>query len=236
MHPTYKYILSLLNLQKAEDNSVKVVDYGCGNGLLLSYLVKRKIKEYIGFDINKESILEAKRKYHNKNISFLLLSRNKKMFERMKSVDLLVLIGVLQYLSEEEIDWLLLSSQKILKKKGRIIISCTPDNWPYRLFNLYRIILPNKFINKDLFIDKAKKNGFEVSACTQKGLLLAPLFSNIIVIFFDFMDKLVFKTKGKLGPVGIVSRKVINPLLMLEYLLPINYGYTMFVELQKNEK
>lgn len=235
MHPTYQRIISLLNLDKVKDKKFKIVDYGCGSGLLLKYLPKEMIFDYSGFDINENSIKEAKKTYFSRNIHFYLINKDKNRFEQARSVDAIVLVGVLQYLSISEIDWLLTQSKKILKKNGFLIISCAVGHWPYRLFNLYRLFLPNKFINKKLFINKIKNKGFKISFCEEKGILLAPLFSNILVLVFDSLDKLIFKTQSKLGPIGSVSRKIINPLLTLEYLLPINYGYTLFMTLNKNE-
>ena len=67
----------------------------------------------------------------------------------------------------------------------------------------------------------------------ERGFLIAPLFSNIISFFFDAADKVLFRTKGTLGPIGTFARKIINPLITLEYLLQIDYGYTLYLKIKK---
>lgn len=230
IHPTYKRIVSLLSLGRTKNKTFNIIDYGCGSGLLLKYLPREKIFKYSGYDINENSIKEAKRNYRSKSVHFYLINKNWEKIEQMKSVDAIVLVGVLQYLSETEINYLLTQFNKILKKDGILIISCAADHWPYRLFNLYRLFVPNRFIDKKLLLNQIKSKGFKISLCEEKGLLLAPIFSNILVLLFDLLDKFIFKTKGKLGPIGLVSRQTMNSLFAVEYLLPVNYGYTLIVK------
>ena len=54
--------VKLLLLKTAKPDMV-VGDIGCGNGLILPELLKRKIKKYYGLDISKNLIAIAKKKY-----------------------------------------------------------------------------------------------------------------------------------------------------------------------------
>ncbi|MFA5932984.1 MAG: class I SAM-dependent methyltransferase [Microgenomates group bacterium] len=234
MHPTYNYIFHLINEFLSNDRKVSLVDYGCGNGLFLEYFPKGRILKYLGLDINLSSIDFANKNYRSKKISFGLIRQGyPAKLGKPNSIDLIVLIGVLQYMSQKEIDLFLKEARKVLRKDGRVIISCAVDHVPYRIFNIYRLLLPNYFINEEIFLSTVKKSDMKIIYKSEKGIFFAPLFSNVISLFFDISDKIIFQTKGSLGPIGRFGRAMVNPILRLEYSLPINYGYTLFFVLKK---
>lgn len=231
MHPTYRLILNLLEKSFPDKRKINLIDYGCGNGLLLEYLPKEKISSYQGLDINLDSINYAKNRYKFKKINFEMIQQGKSIkLGRSNSVDAIVLIGVLQYMTQEEISDFLIKAKKVLKKNGIILISCATDYFFYRVLNLYRLFLPNYFINKNNLSKLIRISGMKIRFQDEKGILLSPLFSNVFSLFFDIFDKILFRTKGSLGPLGKSSRLIINPILSIEYLFPVNYGYTLFVK------
>lgn len=234
MHPTYQYILNLLEDNFPNKRKISLIDYGCGNGLLLEFLPNEKISSYKGFDINLDSINYAKRHYESKKILFNLLRKEQKnSLGSPKSVDVIVLIGVLQYMTQKEISDFLINAKKTLKKNGIILISCTTDHFFYRVFNLYRLFLPNYFININKLSQLIRISGLRIKSQKEKGILLSPLFSNVFSVIFDTLDKIFFQTRGSLGFFGRISRDIVNPLLRLEYLLPLDHGYTLFLVLEK---
>ncbi len=234
MSATHEYINSLI-LNHFKNKKISIVDYGCGNGELLRYLNNRKIINYTGYDVNTDSLLVARKLFKNNEYQFKKIV-NKKVpnFGKPQTLDLVVLVGVLQYMSGDEINELLKQIKKVLSKNGTAIFSCSIDHLFYKVFNLYRFLIPNHYINKELLINRIQKYGFTVELEQEKGLLIAPLFSNILSLFFDSVDKLLFRTRGSIGPIGNVSRKLIDPILKIEYKLPINYGYTLFLKIKKN--
>lgn len=236
MHPTYQHILNLLEENFPNTRKINLIDYGCGNGLLLEYLSKEKLLKYLGLDISLDSISYAKNRYKFKKINFELIQQGKSInLGKPNSVDVIILIGVLQYMTQKEIKNFLNHAKKVLKSDGKIIISCAVDHVLYRIFNIYRLFLPNNFINKKIFLDLVRKSNMKVTYQQEKGIILSPLFSNVFSLFFDILDKILFQTKGSLGPIGKAAREVTNSILTLEYYLPINYGYTYFILLEKND-
>lgn len=233
--PTHNELIQ--KLPKLINRKLSIIDYGCGEGELLNYLDLSKIKSYIGYDVTTSSISIAKKYWSNhKNIEFELI--NKKAlpnFGENNSLDFIFLIGVAQYLTQKEILYVLQESYRALKPGGKIFITCSSDHFIYKFLNIYRFFIPNSFINRNSFLKICRQNNLEIEEAYEKGLFLTPLFSNVLVFFFDALDKLLFKTQGKLGPIGRNIRSLCAPLIRMEYLLKIDYGYTLFVTLLKNK-
>lgn len=231
IHPTYSTILNLLQ-SHMKRRKLSIVDYGCGNGYLYSILPKEGVKTYHGYDINEASIEKAKLAYTKNNVCFSTLSHGR-MNEKKKSVDVIILIGVVQYMEKKELVVLLRKAKTILKKEGIILISTLVDHKIYSFIDLYRLFLPHKSVNRVFLIQQLQSAGYNVTHSFEKGLLLSPIFAQCVVLFFDLFDKLIFRTQGELGFVGKTIRKIVNPLLQLEYALPVDFGYTLFIQAKK---
>lgn len=231
----HKFVENLLFKSFPKNKKLKIIDYGCGIGLLLDYLNIKTIDKYVGYDINADSIRLAKEKFaRNDKISFISITKGRvpKLGSRI-FVDAIILIGVLQYMSEEEVDTFLKEVKRVQKKNGVLIFTCATDHVIYKLFNIYKFFIPNKFINRKEIVNKLEDSGFKVILQKEKGLIIAPLFSNFVVFFFDALDKIFFQTKGQLGPIGSKLRLLADLIIEIEYKLPIDYGYTLFVKSQK---
>ncbi len=87
--------------------------------------------------------------------------------------------------------------------------------------------------NRNKIIKLAKQSGLDCIYQKESGLFLGPLFSHNIVLFFDAIDKIVFRTKGRLGFFGKWSRLLSTYILKLEYYIPIDFGYTMYLVFKK---
>ncbi len=232
-HPSYDYDRQLLDTFASKE-ALTVIDYGCGNGILIDFLGPERFKKYIGFEVSKAALAVAKQKYRGKKYAFHHFTPGVvPTLGSAQSADVIILIGVLQYMTKSEITQFFKQAYQVLKPGGFIIASCVVDHLIYRSTNLYNLFFPNYYLNRQALLTEAKKRKFLVLFAQEKGLLVGPLFSHGLVIFFDLIDKIIFRNKGKLGPIGIGVRKLFKPLMSWEYQLPLDYGYTLFVTLKK---
>lgn len=234
LNPNYKLILKLIKNQITDDKKITMIDYGCGSGYLLELLPNKWIDKYYGYDVNKFCIRNARRNFNSKTRSFKLISKGKVPDLGIKEkIDVIVMIGVIQYMTSYEIDDFLLKAKKVLRENGVIILSCISDHWIYRVLDLYKYIIPQNYIKRIDLKSKLQQAGYKLSYNRERGFFFSPLFYHCFTIFFDLIDKIIFKTKGILGPVGKIVRKLVAPILDLEYRLPFDYGYTLFIVAKK---
>lgn len=227
---THQYIVDLINNNFNVNKKLSILDYGCGDGHLLKFLSQRRIKKYQGFDINSASLATARSRYSGNKISFHIIDKKKPLqLGKKNSFNLVTCVGVLQYLSPRELNNFLQQIQKVLKKDGAIVVSCAADHRIYRYLNLYSLFLPHSYLSRTKLIYKLKSCGFKIIHSQEKGLVLAPFFSNIVVFFFDAADRLFRNRSGSLGPLGKLARKSFAPLLSLEARVPLDYGYTLYL-------
>ncbi len=233
LHPSYEIILLLILSFEPKDSVI--IDYGCRNGRLLNLLPPKLFKKYSGYDTNKDGIDFAKKKYGSlQTVNFYnIKTGHVPSFGGKNSADFIILIGVLQYMSSKEIDMFINRAKYVLKPGGKIIASCVTDHWFYQKINLYAFFFPNYYINRKKIISNLEINGFKISFARERGLLLGPLFSHGIIIPFDLLDKILFRKKGELGPIGTAIRHLFFPMLKWENTIPIDYGYTFFFVAEK---
>lgn len=229
-HPTYKIMVSFFLKAFKSIKSVDIIDYGCGSGYLLNVLPSKKIGRYWGLETSASAIKSAKNFFKKKNIKFQLVDVKKPLELPSKKVDVVIAIGVLQYMTDKQINEFINQSSRVLKKGGHLLVSCVSNHLVYKYTNLYGLVLPNRFIKRDWIIDKIHGKSFEVKANFERGLLFGPLFYHNLVIFFDLLDKIIFRTKGTLGLFGKTSRKIAYFIADFEYLIPVDFGYTLYID------
>lgn len=233
-HPTYPKMIKLMLSSFPKKFKLRILDFGCGSGYLLDIFPKERIESYSGFDINKSAIEAAKKKTFSKNISFNLINEKGNLnFGKLDSYDAVIAIGVLQYMSEPEITLFLRESRRVLNKGGILLLSTVVDHLVYQIFNIYGIFLPNKFVNRKKLIKEIKKSGLKIEYQKEQGVLIGPLISHNLTIFPDSLDKIFFATKGTLGFFGSTFRRVLTLFMGLEYLIPLDYGYTLYLKARK---
>lgn len=226
MSATHDYIGSLLTTRSKK---MTIIDYGCGSGELLHYFPIEKLKKYDGFDVSFDAIDAAKKEFIKDTIFFHHIIKNKiPNFGEASSVDIIVLIGVWQYLTKFEQKNLLIEANRALKRDGRLLLTTTTDHLIYRYMSLYQFFIPHHFTNRSELELLLKSNGFNILISNEKGLLISPLFSGILTLIADSIDRVFFKTRGKIGLFGKVMRKIFEPLLKAEHKLPIDFGHTLF--------
>lgn len=235
LHPSYQIITSLFYKYVKIDTKVSVLDSGCGNGYLLELLGCNNVLNYKGYDVSVAAISYAKTRFGNDNkIEFKTVKVDNGMPKyKENSFDVIFSIGVLQYLNDSEIKDFFNRARKVIKNNGKVLISCTTDHSFYKWFSLYNLVLPSHVNNRKKIIKLAKEAGLKCLYQRESGLFLGPLFSHNLVLFFDALDKILFRQKGKLGFFGKGSRIISTFILQFEHYLPIDYGYTMYLVLGK---
>jgi len=111
----------------------KILDYGCGQGHLLKYILEKESKktEAYGFEFNKDSV-EATNEmltgFNNFKGCQMIQGDNENYtgFDD-ESFDVVFMIEVIEHLSDEYLDKTLREIHRILKKNGKIVIT-TPNN------------------------------------------------------------------------------------------------------------
>lgn len=79
-------------LKIIEDYPCKVLDFGCGNAMLLDYIIDKKLQvNYVGLDINKKAIDYCKKKY--KEYEFMHMDIEKINLKN-KKIDFIIANGV----------------------------------------------------------------------------------------------------------------------------------------------
>ena len=96
----------------------KVVDIGCGPVRALQSLPD---VEYVGFDINPDYIAFARRTYGNKGTFVIGHTRSLRGDPRFRDADIVMAIGVLHHLDDEEAADCIRFAYDALKRGGRLI-------------------------------------------------------------------------------------------------------------------
>lgn len=233
LNPTYELLLQQIK-KDFPHGKISIVDYGCGNGYLLELLPLQKIQQYTGWDVNPDSLEVGRKRALPPNFAFRKMTPGKiPNLGGKESVDLVILIGVLQYMTDAETAEFFEHAYRVLKPGGRVIASCVVDRKIYSLTNLYRLMYPNRTLDRSGLEKQLEVEGYKLTTSFERGILINPIFFHGAVLFFDAIDYYVFGTRGRLGLVGKTVRRLVYPFLKLEYLLPIDFGYTWIFSAQK---
>ena len=117
-------------------SSVRVLDLGCGNGRWCEYLIP-KCEIYIGVDISENFISSAKNRFNEQIATFICIPANQ--YKSSIKFDLILIIGLMTYMNDDEIIEMVNNCKKMLADDGRIII---------------RNVRLNKNINRMVYDDK----------------------------------------------------------------------------------
>jgi len=108
----------------------KVIDIGCGSALILQWLPEVR---YIGLDINPDYIAFARRRYGSRGTFIVGNPQSARGDARFEGADIVMAIGVLHHLDDEEAEQCIRFSYDALKTEGRFICheACwTPNQGP----------------------------------------------------------------------------------------------------------
>lgn len=173
-----------------------VFDMSCGNGYGTSML-STVSKEVIGFDVGKQYIKEADKKYKKSNTTYILSDfddQNLFEFIRKKQLpfpDAIVSFETIEHLNNPEI---FLDTVSKLLKKDKLLI-CSIPNGKYEEFDKGK--LKSRF-HKHIFykhqsIEILKKHGFQIKSVLGQPFpnLLLKLPQNLI----NYLDQKAFQSK-----------------------------------------
>jgi 2-polyprenyl-3-methyl-5-hydroxy-6-metoxy-1,4-benzoquinol methylase len=149
---------------------LRVLDAGCGCGDILAFLPET---QYVGFDLCKEYIEKAKKRFKEKG-TFFCLDVNEASFENHK-FDVILATGFLHHLEDEEVSRLFTSAKKMLAKDGRVI---TVD--PYLADGQSPIA--RFLISKDRGRNVRTVNGYEQIARVSFSNVNIRLYENLLYI------------------------------------------------------
>ncbi len=151
--PYHKHRLSVIeNLLKNVDFKKKnILDFGCGDGSLLSKKFS-KISKFIGIDINSKMIEVAKSKFKGRNIKFYKGDVNELSKVTSNSIDIFLALNVLAYFKDSEEKKFYRNLKRVLKKNGYFLV--THSNSCFDLFTLNKYTVDFFKINFNTNINK----------------------------------------------------------------------------------
>ena len=152
------------------DGGKTLLDFGCGAGELLVYYA-REYEKLVGTDFSASMLDEADKRIRAQkceNIT-LILADDKTVWEKLdSSFDRITAAGVVQYLTDEEVDNFISHASGYLNKGGKIILFDLLDP---RLYPLWKIGL---FSRNFGFKKALYKIGFEVRSAVSARLKNRP--------------------------------------------------------------
>jgi len=152
------------------DGGKTLLDFGCGAGELLVYYAL-EYERLVGVDFSASMLDEASKRIGNRkceNIA-LILADDKTVWEKLDfSFDRITAAGVVQYLTDEEVDNFISHASGHLNKGGKIVLFDLLDP---RLYPLWKIGL----FSRDFGFKKVlHKIGFEVHSVVSASLKNRP--------------------------------------------------------------
>lgn len=152
------------------NGSKTLLDFGCGAGELLVYY-SLEYEKLVGADFSASMLEEASKRIRERkrdNIT-LILANDKTIWEKLDtSFDRITAAGVIQYLTDEEVDNFIANASRHLNKGGKIVLFDLLDP---RLYPLWKIGL----FSRDAGCWKIfRKIGFEVHAIVSASLKKRP--------------------------------------------------------------
>ncbi len=156
--------LSVLNEKR---NNLKILDAGCGTGILMKYL--QKYGEVHGIDISDEALHFCKQRglTNLKKASVESLPYEENTFDIVTSIDIIYHKWVESDLNA------LKEMNKVLKKGGTLLIQAAAYNFMYSNHD-DAVFTERRYTKKELK-QKLEQAGFKVQKITYANILLFPL-------------------------------------------------------------
>lgn len=110
------------------ENAQRVLDFGCGNGVLLLLCALRGAKELWGVDLSPAALTNARGRFDRAGISVNLQAGGVEALEQLASdsFDAVLLSNILDNLYPEDALELLAQCRRLLRPGGRILIKLNP--------------------------------------------------------------------------------------------------------------
>ena len=174
----------LNNLKDKPLSSIKVLDIGCGGGLV-SEPMYRLGAEVTGLDASLKNINVAKIFSKEKNLEIKYICSSPEKLKIKKKFDVLLMLEIVEHV--DDINLFIKQSSKFLKKNGLMFIATlnkTLKSYVFAIVGAEYILnwLPigthdwEKFVKPDKLIDIAKS--YKLNLKDLSGLKFNPLFNN----------------------------------------------------------
>ena len=125
----------LLDLFINSKKKLRVLDYGCGEGSNINYLIKKYGYDGYGVDISEPSIKNCQKKINKKKFKLIDFDVNQNDNFFNKKFDLIISIQVLYYLNDIDLKNRLISLNKMLKPGGYVFFTMmSTKNEYYKYF------------------------------------------------------------------------------------------------------
>ena len=171
----------LTKYSKKSLSNFNILDLGCGGGLVCEPLARLGVN-ITGIDFVKQNIISAKKHAKKLNLDIKYFHQNLNNLKLKKKYDAILILEVLEHIE----DWekIIVNVKKLLKPKGKIIISTINRNFFSKLFAIFiaENILKwvpkethtyNKLIKPEELTTFFNKNKIKVTDIT--GLIFNPL-------------------------------------------------------------
>lgn len=192
---TFEEVKENLNLD------LKHLDYACGPGTFLGHYIN---KESVGYDASEKQIQYAKNNYPKHKFTLDL-----KEVEDNCPYDSISVIGLIEFLTDEEISGLITNLKSMLKPGGIIIFTTPNFNFSMRfaqwLFDFkselnYKSVTINKHTKKSLLRKNFVKEfeNIEIYKILNFGIVFSIFNHKMGKFFHDVFNKLLNKSLGLL--------------------------------------
>ena len=161
-----------LKNKKKPLNKIKILDIGCGGGLL-SEPMRRLGAEVVGIDASQKNINVAKIHAKKNNLDIKYYCNSPENFEIKTKFDVILNMEIIEHV--EDVDHFLKSSSNLLKKNGIMFIATlnkTLKSYLFAIVGAEYVLrwLPigthswEKFIRPDYLIDISKKHNLKLDS------------------------------------------------------------------------
>ena len=203
----FNYIASITNR-----DTIKVLDWGCGNGWFTYYLIKTGFNNVTSYGYGWDSIDEAKKRIPQidyVNGADFTLSNPSKLPFKDASFDLIFSIGVLEHVHETGGDQLISLNEinRILKPNGTFFCYHLPNKLTWIEFTKGLFVKDKQkhFLHTKKFTEKeirslSAQTGLEVVFTKRYNILPYNIFrknfldTKSLASFYSFLDKMISKT------------------------------------------
>jgi len=156
---------SLVNKYKG-DKKIRILDVGCGSGFIIQTLQKHG--NVWGVDIEKEAISICKQK----KILQVKLAKAEKLPFKSASFDMITILDVLEHVDDKKA---LKELQRVLSKKGKLVISVPAYQWMWSKWD--EILHHKRRYTKKTLRELLEENGFKIIKISYLySFLLLPAF------------------------------------------------------------
>jgi ubiquinone/menaquinone biosynthesis C-methylase UbiE len=118
-------------------NHVKVLDVGCGPGMMAEYFIKRCF-EFYGIDISENMINSCVKKFGHLDSMHFSVGKLQALEFPDSFFDVVLCMGVLEYIAQDELDRAVSELSRVLKPSGTAIFSLSCNNSFFRKYRRMR--------------------------------------------------------------------------------------------------